>query len=465
MELNRLSLSELAELLNTKAISARECVAYFSERIDRINPSLNAFVSLDFDMAKGAAKTIDEKRAGNVVVGSLAGIPFGVKDLEDAIGFTTTRGSILFADSPKAQKNSHMVQCFVNQGAIPIGKTNTPEFGWKSDTDNYVFGPTRNPHDTGRSPGGSSGGSTAAIAAGLVPFATGSDGGGSLRIPAAACGISAMKTSLGRIPSISDVPTGWSNLSVPGPLAKSIQDTALLLDLVVTNDGRDFRTVSRKVEQWHQEISIKQNRPRVAYSLDLGYSPIDPEIAAVMESALVKLRDAGVEIEPLETLFDHDPIEEFFTMTNAYYAKTLEPFMGHPKYNLVDEGVREQVRKGLTISATEFLRASDLCFHMNRILYTLFQRVDVLISPTTAALPPIVGGVGSIGGVEDPNWVKLTYPFNMTRSPAASVYAGNSKFNLPVGLQIIGPHLGDLKVLSSAQLFEDIFGLRSPNIA
>jgi len=465
LELHRIPLSELAELLSTKQISARECVAYFIERTERLNPVLNSFVALDPDSAVNKAGVIDNERARNHNVGSLAGIPFGVKDLEDAKGFVTTRGSALFANSGKALHDSYIVKCFVDQGAIPLGKTNTPEFGWKSDTNNPIFGPTRNPYDTARSPGGSSGGSAAAVASGQVPFATGSDGGGSLRIPASACGISAMKTSLGRIPSVSQVPTGWSDLSVPGPLAKTVRDTALLGDLVAFPDGRDFRSQGRKPEQWHQEISVKQRPVKAAFSPDLGYAAIDPEVTQVIYQAVAKLEDSGVEVMVLDSLFNKDPLEEFFVMTNSYYAKTLEPAMSDPRYQMVDPGLRIQVEKGLRHSAVQFLRASDLSFYMNQILYKLFQEVDVLLAPTTAGLPPLVGGKPMIAGQEVEDWVRLTYPFNMTRSPAASICAGISRSGMPVGLQIVGPHLGDLQVFSAAQALEEILGTFSPEMA
>ena len=465
MELHRISISELAELLVAKELSAAECVAYFAKRIEQINPALNSFVSLDLDTAMEKARAIDGLRANNRRVGVLAGIPFGVKDLEDAEGFVTSRGSVLFANSPRARKNSYMVDCFVREGAIPVGKTNTPEFGWKSDTDNPVFGPTRNPYDLSRSPGGSSGGSASAIASGQVPFATGSDGGGSLRIPASACGISAMKTSLGRVPMVSDVPVGWSDLSVPGPLARTIRDTALLLDLVAMPDGRDFRSQARKLELWHQELSVKPRQVTAAFSNDLGYAAIDPEITEVVEAAISKLERNGVQIRILDSLFTRDPLDEFFTMTNSYYAKTLGPLISDPRYHEVDPGIRSQVENGLRTSAIEFLRASDLGFYMNQILFRLFQEVDVLITPTTAGLPPHVGGPQLIAGEHVRDWVQLTYPFNMTRSPAATVCAGIAKSGIPVGLQIVGPHLGDFQVLSAAHHFEGLLGTHSPEIA
>lgn len=465
MELHLLTISELSELLSKKKLSSKECVAYFAERIERVNPSLNAFVSVDLDAAADRAAEIDEKRAHNRHVGSLAGIPFGVKDLEDIEGFVTSRGSALFADSPRSRRNSHMVECFLREGAIAVGKTNTSEFGWKSDTVNPVFGPTRNPWDTSRSPGGSSGGSTSAVASGQVPFATGSDGGGSLRIPASACGISAMKTSLGRVPMVSQVPGGWSDLAVPGPLAKTVRETALLLDLVAFPDGRDFRSQGHKAEQWHQEISVEQRPMRAAFSLDLGYAQVDPEVSEVVEGAVTALQSSGMEIRVLDSLFNKDPLDEFFTLTNSYYAKTMGPLTTDPRWDKVDEGIRDQVEKGLRTSAVEFLKASDLSFYLNQTLYRLFQEVDILISPTTAGLPPLVGGAQLIAGREVRDWVQLTYPFNMTRSPAASVCAGISRSGMPVGLQIVGPHLGDLRVLSAAQFIEERLGTFRPPIS
>lgn len=463
MELKNLSLIKLVQLLESKELSARECVGYFIDRIEKINPKLNAFVATDFDAALAKAKEIDEKRAFNRPVGILGGIPFGVKDLEDAIGFRTTRGSQLYASSANSQMNSFMVDKFTAQGAIVIGKTNTPEFGWKSDTDNAVFGPTRNPFDLSRSPGGSSGGSAAAVASSLVPFATGSDGGGSLRIPASACGISTLKTTLGRIPSISPTPGGWSDLSVRGPLARDISDTAFLLDLVVMPDQRDFRSQGRKFESWAQEISLSRAAPKVAFSRNLGYSQIDVEVAQVFEKALVRLGEY-FEMTDIDPLFDRDPIEEFYILTSSYYAKMLGPLSSDPNFQLIDIGIREMVQQGSSISATEFLRAADSSFEMNRILYDVFQNFDALVTPTTAALPPKIGSKPTINGIEGPDWVKLTYPFNMTRSPAASIFAGFAPSKLPVGLQIVGPYLGDLRVLQAAKTFEEILGTTGPNI-
>src|ERR1700736_4348674 len=201
MDFRRETVSDLADQVRSGQLAARELVGHALKRIDALNPRLNAFVALDADAAMRAATAIDESVAAGDDPGPLAGIPIGVKDLEDAAGFRTTHGSAGWEDSPAATVSSPLVERLVAAGCVVVGKTNTPELGWKADTVNPVFGATLNPWDMSRSPGGSSGGSAAAIAAGMVPLATGSDGGGSIRIPSACCGLSGMKPSLGRVPT------------------------------------------------------------------------------------------------------------------------------------------------------------------------------------------------------------------------------------------------------------------------
>src|ERR1700736_4085125 len=201
MDFRRETVNDLADQVRSGQLAAREMVSHALQRIDALNPGINAFVALDGDAALKAAAAIDKSVAAGDDPGPLAGIPIGVKDLEDAAGFRTSNGSAGREDSLPATVNSPLVERLVAAGCVVVGKTNTPELGWKADTDNPVFGATRNPWDLTRSPGGSSGGSAAAIAAGMVPLATGSDGGGSIRIPSACCGLSGMKPSLGRVPT------------------------------------------------------------------------------------------------------------------------------------------------------------------------------------------------------------------------------------------------------------------------
>ena len=244
MDFRALSVTGLAQEVRAGERSAASLVEHALDQIAQHNPQLNAFVSVDEEQARGHAEDIDRKVAAGVDPGPLAGIPLGVKDLEDAVGYVTTHGSPAFADGPASVSNSPLVARLVAAGCVVVGKTNTPELGWTSDTDNRVFGPTLNPWNLDHSPGGSSGGSAAAIASGMVPLATGSDGGGSIRIPSSCCGLSGMKPSLGRVPSGGAEAPDWHHLSTRGPMARRLADVVAALDVVVGPDPTDLRSLA-----------------------------------------------------------------------------------------------------------------------------------------------------------------------------------------------------------------------------
>src|SRR4051794_2119166 len=236
------SAAELAAMVRRKEISSRELVQHALDRIDAVDRAVNSFVEVDGTRALADAAAVDESIAAGGDPGPLAGLPIGVKDLEDAVGFRTTKGSNLCAGRPPATVDSELVARLKGAGCVVVGKTNTPELGHKADTNNLVFGATRNPWDLSRTSGGSSGGSSAAIAAGLVPLATGSDGGGSIRIPSALCGLSGLKPSLGRVPSGGVEPPDWGHLSSKGVMARRISDVALALDSVIGPEQTDLRS-------------------------------------------------------------------------------------------------------------------------------------------------------------------------------------------------------------------------------
>jgi len=230
MDFRHERVEDLAERVVRGEVSARELTEAALARIDATNAAIGAFVAIDGDRALAQAAEIDERIVAGDDVGPLAGIPIGVKDTEDAVGFSTTQGSLLFADGPVATRDSVLVDRLRQAGCVVVGKTNTPELAWKADTDNRVFGRTANPWSPARSAGGSSGGSAAAVASGMVPMATGSDGGGSLRIPSSLCGLSSIKCSLGRVPMGGPNPPGWADLSSKGLMTRLIRDQALALD-------------------------------------------------------------------------------------------------------------------------------------------------------------------------------------------------------------------------------------------
>ncbi|MHB8431295.1 MAG: amidase [Acidimicrobiales bacterium] len=450
----------LAQRVRQGEVSATEVMDHALQRIAVLNPSINAFVALDEARARAGAAAIDEAVEAGRDPGPLAGIPLGVKDLEDASGFVTTRGSPAFAGREPAIEDSALVARLVAAGCVVVGKTNTPELGWKAATDNPVFGTTCNPWNLGHTPGGSSGGSAAAVSAGMVPLATGSDGGGSIRIPSACCGLSGMKPSLGRVPSGGRSAPDWHELSTKGPIARRISDVAAALSVVVGPDPTDLRSLPRPEASWTDALEDARPPQRVAWSPTLGYAEVDKEVLSICQRAVDLMSSLGAEIIEVDSVFDQDPVDEWLTLSGVYNARTYADVRATPAYESCDPVLRMIIDQAQSTSAIELVEAEDLSYALNYRLFELFRDVRLLLTPTTAAAAPLrsLDGAGLINGAEDINWVKFTYPFNMTRSPAATVCAGLTGSGIPVGLQLIGPQHGDLVVLRSAAALEQAIG-------
>jgi Asp-tRNA(Asn)/Glu-tRNA(Gln) amidotransferase A subunit family amidase len=447
------SLVDWAGLVRSGEVRATELVETALERIESIDPVVNAFVALDADGALRAANVIDTRRSRGKELGDLAGIPFAVKDLEDAAGLPTAHGSAAFAGAPLATSDSALVGRLKDAGAIAVGKTSTPEFGWCPDTFSPTFGVTRNPWDPGRSPGGSSGGSAAAVAAGMVPLATGSDGGGSIRIPSAACGIAGFKPSLGRVPDAGVRAPGRGHLSSKGPMARTTADVAAALDAVLGPDPSDLRSLPMPEPSWLAAIDDARLPMKVAWSPTLGYGEVDHEVLAVCEAAVKVLESLGSEIVEIDGPFASDPLPAWMMLDNSYLWRTVTDAYGDDWSGLTP-ALGDQLRRAGLGSALDFIRAEDQCHALNRRLIELFRHVRLLVTPTTAAAPPLSGEPAVINGNATYNWVKFTYPFNLTRSPAGTLCAGLTASGLPVGLQLIGPQHGDLVVLRAMAAVE-----------
>jgi aspartyl-tRNA(Asn)/glutamyl-tRNA(Gln) amidotransferase subunit A len=449
------SLDALAHAVRTKEISARELTETSLERIERLDPTYNAFVAVDAERALAEADAVDVRIAAGHDPGPLAGIPLGVKDLQDAIGYVTTHGSALFADDPPATTDSPFVARLRAAGCVVVGKTNTPEFGWMGNTTNAIFGPSRNPFDTSRGPGGSSGGAAAALAAGMVPLATGSDGGGSIRIPSACCGLSGMKPSLGRVPGGGASPPGWLGLSTGGPMARRIADVARALDVTVGPDPTDLQSLPRPEASWLAALDDPHVPVRVTYAPTLGFATVDAEVANVCAGAVSVLESLGAEVTVLDTVFDADPVSDFLTLTATATLRTLRPYLGHPRWEEVHPVLRHFVDQAQSTTGEEILQIFDRFHLMNLRLVELFRTSRILVTPTCSAIAPFADEIEStVNGERTANWVQFTYPFNMTKSPAATVQAGTSSGGLPIGIQLIGPQHGDLVVLRTAAALE-----------
>ena len=452
--------TDLAAQVRSGERTAVELTTHSLEMIAAHNDAVNAFVAVDAERALEQAAAVDQLVAGGIDPGPLAGIPLGVKDLEDAQGFRTTQGSVLFANSPEASSDSALVARLRRAGCVVIGKTNTPEFGWTSRTENALFGLTRNPWNLDHSPGGSSGGSAAAIAAGMVPLATGSDGGGSLRIPSAACGLSGFKPSFGRVPAGGSKAPEWLELSSKGTMARSILDIAASLDAVVGPDPSDLSSLPRPDVAWQTAVSDAHIPSRVGWSPTLGYANVDAEVLRACERALGLLEELGIEVVEVEGPFENDCVEPWLEIVGSCIARSLAGYEDHPRYGETDPVLQLLIEGGKQTSAVALLRALDAQHALNLKLIEQFHSVQLLLSPTTAGVAPpnALGGMGLLNGVEDINWVQMTYPFNMTRSPAATVCVGTARSGVPIGLQIVGPQHGDQVVLRAAAAFEAAIG-------
>ena len=460
MDFRTESVVDLAAQVRNGDRTAVELVDHALVSIEASNPTINAFVAVDHERARRDAEAVDAKVAAGLDPGPLAGIPLGVKDLEDAAGYVTTHGSVSHADSPRSRSDSVLVARLVAAGCVVVGKTNTPELGWKPDTENPLFGATLNPWNLEHTAGGSSGGSAAAIASGMVPLATGSDGGGSIRIPSSACGLSGMKTSLGRVPSGGSQPPDWQNLSTKGPMARRLSDVVAALEVVVGPDPTDLRSLPRPEASWIAALDDPRPPSKVAWSPTLGYAEIDDEVLALCRRAVDVLAGLGTEVIEVEAVFDEDPVDSWLILSGVFNLRTHNELIGTEGWGSVDPILRMVIEGAMAISPLDVVRAEDSCHTLNLKLVDLFHDVRLLVTPTMAAPPPprALGGAGSINGRQDYNWVKMTYPFNMTRSPAATVCVGQTSAGLPVGLQLVGPQHADLVVLRSAAALEGALG-------
>ena len=451
----------LAAQVRAGQLSARELVAHALARIDAVDGSVGAFVAVDPEGALVAARAVDDAVAAGNDPGPLAGIPIGVKDLEDAAGLPTSRGIAAHAGRPPATTDSALVARLKAAGCVVVGKTNTPALGHKADTTNVVFGPTRNPWNLERTPGGSSGGSAAAIAAGMVPLATGSDGGGSIRIPAALCGLSGMKPSLGRVPSGGGEPPDWQHLSTKGPMARSIVDTALALDAVIGPEQTDLRSLPMPDVPWASAVADPSVPLRIAWSPTLGYATPDPEVLDACEAAVERLSELGAQVVQVDEVFDVDPVFTWLTMVGTYLRRSLDAVGALDDPDL-DESLRDQLTFAASLTAVDLARAEDDCHRLNLRLVERVADVRLLVTPVTAGLAPRSGRPGVVAGEETANWVQYTYPFNCTRSPAGTVPVGVSSQGTPIGLQVVGPQHADQVVLRAVAAIEAELGLPEP---
>ena len=405
------------------------------DRIARLDPTLNAMVGSDPERALRQAAEIDDRVAAGEHL-PLAGVPLAVKDTEDTVGYRTTHGSRLFADTAPATDDSVLVARLRAAGCVVVGKSNAPEFATSADTSNLVFGSTRNPYDVDRVAGGSSGGAAVAVASGMVPLATASDGGGSIRIPASACGLPGFKPSLGRVPDGGPHPVDWPLVTTRGVITRTVADLIATLDVIVGPEPTDLRSLPAPCEPFSVGVARTPLPRRIAWSPQLGYDWTEPSILAACGATVERLAAEGVEVVEIDRVFTSEPYDAWGPLIAAYVQRSV----GELDRSLLTDEVRQGIEDADRLTARDLLTAEDTCHRLNLQLVELFETCDLLLTPTLHRDPPKFG--------EAVSWIRATGVFNLTRSPAGTVPVGLSDAGLPVGLQIVGPQHDDFGVLA-----------------
>lgn len=451
---------ELARMVREREVSAREVVAAHLDRIAAVDPQVNAVVTVCADRAMDEAAAADERLASGVAPGPLHGLPVAVKDTHAVAGVRTTLGSPVFADQvPDA--DDLVVERMRAAGAIVVGKTNVPEFAAGSHTFNPVFGTTRNPYAPSRSAGGSSGGAAAALAAGLVPVAEGSDMGGSLRNPASFTNVVGLRPSPGRVPAWpSALP--WETLSTPGPMGRTVADTALLLSVLAGPDPRAPMALQEPGTAFAEPGPGGVRGARVAVAPDFGgLLPVDPEVAEVVAGAGGTLERLGASVE--EALPDFSGAEGVFRTLRAWqfhlaFGPVIEAHPGEVK-----ESVVRNAAEGAALTGEQVGRAKEGLAELYHRFRVFFERYDLLLLPVSQ-LPPFDAGLEYPAEVAGRpmgdylEWMASCFWVTATGCPAVSVPGGFTPDGLPVGVQMVGPHRSERRLLGHAAAFEDATG-------
>jgi len=446
--------TELAALVRKKKVSPVEVVDAVLTRIDRVNPTLGAFVTVTEEEARRAARAAERALARKGArLGPLHGVPFAVKDLVVTRGVRTTFGTPLYRDNVPAE-DAPMVERLKAAGAILLGKTNTPTLGWIGATHNLLFGATRNPWNPERTPGGSSGGASAAAAAGLGPLHVGTDGGGSIRIPASLAGIYGLKPSFGRIPTYP--PSGAWSLSHIGPMTRTVADAALVMNVSAGPDERDQYSLPAARADYVRALRGSVKGLRVAWTDNPGWVELlDPEVQAATARAARAFRELGCRVDRVDPGWP-SPYDAWFAIFSGGIATRMAPYLDRREE--IDPGLVRIIEDTLTNPPTRYVQAWFDRLAWSQHPRALFEKYDLLLTPTVArpAFPVGLDHATEIAGRSAPSWAwsPYTWPFNMTGQPAASVPCGFTKDGLPIGLQIVGRRYDDVTVLRASAAYE-----------
>ena len=459
-ELWALTASELLEGFRKKTLSPVEVTQAVLARIEQLNPKLNAFCLVS-ETALEDAKASEARWTAGQPRGLLDGVPVSIKDIILTKGWPTLRGSKTIDAKGPWNDDAPATARLREHGAVLLGKTTTPEFGWKGVTDSPLTGITRNPWNPAKTPGGSSGGAAAAVASGMGPLAVGTDGGGSIRIPCSFTGLFGIKPSFGRVPAWPLSPFG--TVAHVGPMTRSVTDAALMLNVLAQPDARDWHALPYDARDWRMGLDGGVADLRIAYSPDLGYAKVDPEVRQIIDDAVKVFIDLGAKVEQKNPGFT-DPAPVF---TTHWFSGAAFLMKGVKNQKVVDPGLREVAAQGEKITADQLLDAQmkrgALGVHMN-----LFHReYDLLLTPTLSIAAFDAGKEVADKMLQErwTDWTPFSFPFNLTQQPAASIPCGLTKAGLPVGLHIVGPRYADALVLRAARAFETARPLQFPKLS
>jgi amidase len=458
-ELIRESACTIVDKLRAGEVTPLDLLDMVEKRIAEIDGKVNALPTLCFDRARAHAKDLMKKPAG--ARGLLAGLPLPIKDLTDVGGVLTTQGSPIYKDRVPARSDV-LVEHLEQNGGVIFAKSNTPEFGAGANTFNEVFGATRNPWDTSRSAAGSSGGAAVALATGMAWLAHGSDMGGSLRNPASFCGIVGLRPSIGRVAHTPQFKVDRT-LGVQGPMARNVEDLALLLDAMSGEHPADPLSLPKLPASFLSAARSDSKPKRVAYSTDLGITPVDPEVASITRKAAQRFAEAGAIVE--ETHPDLREAHECFHVLRAFDFAVSKAALLRNHRDLLKPEVIWNIEEGLKLSVEKLERAEAQRIAMAGRALEFFETYDLLLTPATIVAPfPVENRyVAECAGKKFDNyveWLGIVYAITLACCPALSLPCGFTTSGLPVGLQMVGPPRGEAQLLAGAKLLEDILGVR-----
>lgn len=445
---------DLLEAYRAGTLSPVEATEAALSAIDRHNPAVNAFVLVDAEGAMAAARESEKRWYQGHPLGPGDGMPTSIKDALWTRGWPTLRGSWLVDAAGPWEEDAPSVARLRESGAVLLGKTTTPEYSWKGVTDSPRYGVTGNPWNPAVTAGGSSGGSAVAVALGMGPWSVGTDGGGSVRIPAAFTGTVALKPTYGLIPLYPPSPFG--TLSHAGPMARTVADVAALLDVITGFDARDWSAMPSPSSSFRAAVGQPIRGLRVGYSPNCGFVANDPEVDSAVRAAVGVLAAAGACVEEVDPGFA-DPVHAFHVLWFAGEAKVLEGMLNGPDAGRIDPGLRRTAEIGATFTASDYLDATAVRMKLGELMGRFHQAYDVLVTPTVP-LTAFATGRDVPAGSSSPDWTSwtpYTYPFNLTQQPALSVPCGFSSSGLPIGMQIVGPRHADALVLRVGGAYQE----------